>query len=114
MNGLAVYKWKKSGSQFCGIWKDDKRNGLGQDTYASGAIVKAHYLEGVPCGYTEYYWPDGNIYKGFFMDNKKHGIAKFFTAKDKEWTNRIYENDELIKELTEEEVNGINDGKVVA
>jgi len=48
------------------------------------------------------------------MDNKKHGIAKFFTAKDKEWTNRIYENDELIKELTEEEVNGINDGKVVA
>jgi len=69
MNGLVVFKWKDDGDQFCGIFKDDNMNGLGQKTYAVDAIVKAHYLEDVPCGYTEYYWPNGDIYKGFFMDD---------------------------------------------
>lgn len=42
------------------------------------------------------------------MDNKKHGIAKWFSAEDEKETYRIYENDKMIKELTDDEVKDIN------
>ena len=32
------------------------------------------------CGYGIYTWPDGRIYKGYWLDGKQHGLGQYSTA----------------------------------
>ena len=46
VNGYGVYVWE-DGQQYEGWWKNDKRNGQGTNTYASGRIKKGKWINDV-------------------------------------------------------------------
>merc|ERR1711988_1424720 len=59
-DGNGTYTWA-SGDVYDGKWKDDKRNGKGTFTWNSGS------------------WK-GDVYVGEYKDDKKHGYGKYTKA----------------------------------
>jgi hypothetical protein len=72
-SGPEVYK---------GSWVEDKMDGVGEYSFASGAIYKGDFKKNVFHGKGEYTFQDGAIYTGHWQDNKMHGEGTY-TDKDK-------------------------------
>jgi hypothetical protein len=80
----------KDGSQYAGRWKDDKKDGIGVDTIATGELFIGEWEDGKKNGSGVLISADGIIYEGEWKQGKKHGRGTFedgFGIYDKQWQN---------------------------
>lgn len=68
--------------KYSGQWVADKMHGTGEYHFASGAVYKGGFKQGLLDGEGEYIFPDGAIYNGSWQDNKMHGHGTY-VDKDK-------------------------------
>ena len=62
MNGRGLYTWA-SGDRYEGQWKDDKRNGQGIFTWTDGKRYEGEYKDDKRNGQGIYTWANGNRYE---------------------------------------------------
>jgi len=84
-----------NGDRYDGGWRNCKKHGKGEDTYAEGNRFIGKYDDGLPDGYGEYYWSDGSFYRGNFEKGHKHGqgimFRKYMQDKTEKWV--LYEGE---------------------
>lgn len=73
---------------------------------------KGQIVSDLKFGFGEITYADKTRYQGFFWEDKKQGIGKTLNPKTVKQNFHIYDNDKLVRDLTEEEVNDINSGKL--
>ena len=59
------------------MWKEDKQDGHGKETWPDGACYEGEYKNGKKSGKGLFKWPDGSQYDGFFQENHIHGKGNF-------------------------------------
>ena len=69
------------GDKYVGEYRNNKRNGQGTYTFASGSKYVGEHKDSKFHGQGTYIWANGNKYVGGFKDNKKHGQGTFTHAK---------------------------------
>lgn len=65
------------------MWKEDKQDGKGKETWPDGACYEGDYKNGKKSGRGLFKWSDGSQYDGSFQENHIHG-------KGKEKINKFY------------------------
>jgi len=80
------------GDKYVGDWKDDKSNGHGTYTYASGDKYVGDYKDGKQNGHGTYTYASGNVYVGDWKDSKKNGHGTFTFANGDKFEGK-YQND---------------------
>jgi hypothetical protein len=86
-------QWDRDNNVYVGLWRNDKRNGMGLQAYKVAAWKEDKYTENWLSKNTENYygtfrndnfdgegtyrWPDGVEYSGGWAANKKHGRGYF-------------------------------------
>lgn len=56
---------------------------------ANTSSVLSTHIIGKPCGYGQYFWKNGSIYSGQFVDGVKQGFGRW--RKSKEYITNLYE-----------------------
>ena len=62
-----------------GEWIDNRKDGIGIETYKDGSWYKGEFRKGAKHGIGTYFWSDGSIYEGEWKNNvlEGYGIYKF-------------------------------------
>lgn len=80
-HGHGRYTNTQAGYTYEGQWKRGLRDGEGTLTYGGGTKSSGYrgsWAKGVKEGYGEYRYGSGNVYKGEWRGNKKHGSGSMF------------------------------------
>jgi antitoxin component YwqK of YwqJK toxin-antitoxin module len=88
-----------------GSWKNDKQNGRGKLTKATGDIFEGNFKDGVVEGEVIIHFHDGSKFRGTYHNGKRHGAA---IEEDKNG-NRFegsYKNDERDGKYVEKDKTG--------
>lgn len=105
-HGVRNAIYSVNGDKYKGEWKDDKRHGMGQQVWKSGATYIGDWKCGKPDGYGTYTKGE-QLYIGEWKDGKKHGHGKcaynelaFYHGEWKEghrngWGEMHYENGDV-------------------
>lgn len=62
---------------FEGVWKDDQREGQGRFFFGTGDVLEVQYSKGKVQPSAKYYYVNGALYEGGFVDFKKSGTGKY-------------------------------------
>lgn len=99
--GYGLYKWYETGSTYFGQWKNGKQNGYGyyskngkitevgfyQEGKRTRNLLSQNYLDNRKInncignckdGFGTYYFTNGDTYRGFFSNGKKHYFGSYF------------------------------------
>lgn len=60
-----------------GDWKNGKKHGRGELSYANGDKFSGHWMEDKACGSGMLEQSNGDIYEGEWLDDNRHGFGKF-------------------------------------
>ncbi|XP_065897190.1 MORN repeat-containing protein 2-like [Dysidea avara] len=82
--GTGVH-YASDGTEFSGIWVDDKLNGEGVIKYPDGSIYKGSLVNGEYSGKGEYTFSDGSKYLGNFTNNMMEGPSEFTDNEGRVW-----------------------------
>lgn len=93
-NGYGVYRWKATGAQYSGEYKDNLRDGQGLFVYPDGSrykgrkfqrdarskicivmSVKGQFAQGKRQGQGTYFYVNGDYYSGEWQNDLKHGMG---------------------------------------
>lgn len=79
---------------FEGDYKNDKKDGRGVFTWASGNIYKGEYIEDERCGNGQMLWTDGSMYEGEWDCGIQHGLGRMIfpdgTTKEGYFENNVF------------------------
>ena len=72
-------------------------NGFGRFKWPDGRIFEGEYLNDKKDGFGIFNWPDGRIYKGNWKNGKQHGKGDYYNPKLKVWKKGLWEYGKRIK-----------------
>jgi hypothetical protein len=76
--------------RYSGEWSGDKMNGQGTYEFASGAVYKGHFRQGMFDGEGTYRFADGASYTGMWHANKMHGSGEYMDAEKVKWAGEFF------------------------
>ena len=92
-----------------------EENGQGKAIWPNGDIYKGNFVQGLFHGYGEYIWKNGNAYKGYWVEGLKHGFGIYKNVEPVDVGPYIY--DEYIGEFQKDKFSGLGnvllDGQIV-
>ena len=71
--------------------------GYGVFNWPDGRVYKGEYVNDKKEGYGEFEWSDGRKYYGFWKEGKQKGKGKFFNPKTNEWKEGLWEKGKRIE-----------------
>jgi hypothetical protein len=77
-------------------------DGYGIFTWIDKRQYKGYYLEDRKHGFGRFYWPDGRIYEGEWDKGKQHGMGKF-TRKDGRISYGRWEDGHFKEKITQDQ-----------
>jgi hypothetical protein len=109
LNGLREGKglWKRgvgASDRYEGRYKNDKKWGYGEFTWASGNVYKGNYEADQRNGYGEMHWTTGAIYKGQWSDGVQQGLGEI-TIPGQGYKRGVFDNNVIVRVDHEELVN---------
>ncbi|TPX36237.1 hypothetical protein SmJEL517_g01580 [Synchytrium microbalum] len=75
--GHGTYRWKVSGARYVGSYAEDKKHGEGLLVYPDGSKYRGGFVAGKRSGFGTYLYANGDVYKGHWEDDAKHGPGEY-------------------------------------
>ena len=72
-------------------------DGEGEFYWPDGKVYIGHYLQDEKSGFGEMRWPNGQIYKGLWKNGKQHGEGEMFYPKDNAWKKGFWNEGKRVR-----------------
>tara|TARA_Y100001970_G_C14101141_1_gene785548 strand:- start:395 stop:1135 length:741 start_codon:yes stop_codon:yes gene_type:complete len=103
-DGRGTYYWKKERIKYTGNWKNNERNGKGK-TYTKNTLeFNGMWKNNSKNGIGQEYKNGSLIFDGVWKDNKRNGYGKEYDDVKTIIREGLWEKDEFIKEITDDEL----------
>lgn len=90
-HGTGIITWRRDPTEsYNGLWFDDKMNGFGIYTFASGAKYEGNMKDNNFDGDGEYTMRDGSKYRGEWQQNKMHGSGEYTDPTGLVWKGKFF------------------------
>lgn len=77
-HGSGVFEFQNGAAVFCGEFKSDLRDGVGEETWQEGSVYRGNFRRGEKSGYGVNTWPDDSAsYSGRWVRNQLKGPGRF-------------------------------------
>lgn len=81
IHGYGKYSYQNY--MYIGNWKNELKEGYGEEFYENGLNFKGYYSNDKKNGKGKLMWPNGRAYEGNFIDSVIHGIGKMIWPENK-------------------------------
>jgi len=77
-HGLGIFEFQNGAAVFCGEFKGDLRDGVGEEIWQEGSVYRGNFRRGEKFGYGVNTWPDDSArYSGRWIRNELKGPGRF-------------------------------------
>lgn len=89
-HGTGSITWRQDPTEsYNGLWSEDRMNGFGIYTFASGAKYEGNMKDNSFDGDGEYNFTDGAKYRGQWQQNKMHGHGEYIDPTGLVWKGQF-------------------------